>query len=493
MAQRVTSVSSYFASSQPSCIAAVPTDSEHLIIGTYSLEKIPGCDFSDDDSDDENEEACRQEEGDAGERRQNRFGELLMWRSDGVQQLMYFNCGILDIAFSPHDPDRMYAATSTGSILYLRVRRNKRSMIAMEGFDMFMVVEIQVFKTNILILDLEFHPIHKNIVGITTSTGSISLLNIQGLDDPTIDSTIPMYRPTTPSFTITIAELYRTTLEAWTLTFAPNGSALYFGSDDSTLGTAHLQPASRLFFTPVSPDHHPDIVGPQRLSQRRFAKQNPVLTAQTTSLLSAPASVISRTHTAGVTSILPLHAQGPNSILLTGSYDDRIRVVRPSRKPVARTLAERDLGGGVWRLKMIEQEGGGGDEKRWLVLVACMFAGAKVVDVRCKNWRQAVEGQGEGDGGFEIAVVAEFTEHESMCYGAEVVKSEQEKKVEGRGREVVSTSFYDKLVAAWEFGGKEGSSDVEEEVEEAEEGDEDEYGDVEEEGDEHEDEGVDKS
>jgi diphthamide biosynthesis protein 7 len=59
---------------------------------------------------------------------------------------------------------------------------------------------------------------------------------------------------------------------------------------------------------------------------------------------------LTMTHEAGVTAILPL----ANDLLITGSYDDNIRLI--AAPPVGRrqVAAELNLGGGVWRLRMLD-------------------------------------------------------------------------------------------------------------------------------------------
>ena len=67
----------------------------------------------------------------------------------------------------------------------------------------------------------------------------------------------------------------------------------------------------------------------------------------------------SKTHMAGVTAILPLQTVfDKEQVLLTGSYDEFVRVLLPvkgSTRP--KILAEERLGGGVWRLKVLDVVG----------------------------------------------------------------------------------------------------------------------------------------
>lgn len=159
-----------------------------------------------------------------------------------------------------------------------------------------------------------------------------------------------------------------------------------------------------------------------------------------------------RHHTAGVTSILPLPVPliDDAPILLTGSYDEGLRVYHASRR--GEVLAEESLGGGVWRLQLLNMTKspevnavGETQEQSFLVLASCMHAGTRVVRVTLKQQDESPE--------WGIEVLAEFTEHESMNYASDVWK--------GRGSEAssestgpsellcVSSSFYDRRVCVW--------------------------------------------
>ncbi|KAI5309882.1 hypothetical protein KEM55_002217 [Ascosphaera atra] len=154
-----------------------------------------------------------------------------------------------------------------------------------------------------------------------------------------------------------------------------------------------------------------------------------------------------RLHTAGVTAILPLTRStsgsgSPAEVLLTGSYDECVRVYKSSHMPRERgVLAEECLGGGVWRLQLLsEQE----DEKvkSYLVLASCMHAGTRVIQV---NYSMDTDT-------WEINVLAQFTEHESMNYASGIHKTASDvigRAGKGRHLVCVSSSFYDKRLCVW--------------------------------------------
>lgn len=140
-----------------------------------------------------------------------------------------------------------------------------------------------------------------------------------------------------------------------------------------------------------------------------------------------------RIHQAGVTAILSLTP----GILATGSYDDHLRIIKlpdqNTRRP--EVLHEINLGGGVWRLKLLEPLPSSTSKKFSVrVLVSCMYAGAFVV---------VLNGGPEAED-WSVGTIAHFVEHESMNYGADVQPG-----AENEARTIVSCSFYDRRLCLW--------------------------------------------
>ena len=155
-------------------------------------------------------------------------------------------------------------------------------------------------------------------------------------------------------------------------------------------------------------------------------------------------------HEAGVTAILPLPVlnHGLGELLLTGSYDDYVRVyttydTRPiAKNTTGKALAELKIGGGVWRLKFLDAPRQVNDRDgrvKLKVLASCMHAGARILEVT----------RAGSDGQWEIGILGSVTAHESMCYGSDVQPTED--SVGDGERVCVSTSFYDRLVCVWRF------------------------------------------
>ena len=159
--------------------------------------------------------------------------------------------------------------------------------------------------------------------------------------------------------------------------------------------------------------------------------------------------------------------------ILTGSYDEALRLfIYDSTTAKNRLVTEAQLGGGVWRLKLMdeyvesiprEESNGAGcaameprETNHFLVLASCMHAGVKILRITytaqyCSLPKDTL-GYEElvANMGWQIEVVAQFTAgHESMVYCCDFRTEEAEL---GPGSyTIVSTSFYDKQVCVWGF------------------------------------------
>ncbi|KAI9707223.1 MAG: hypothetical protein M1836_000183 [Candelina mexicana] len=251
---------------------------------------------------------------------------------------------------------------------------------------------IQYFTSETVVLALAFHPEIPDLIGVSLSSGEIALCQTQTqAKKPSVVLKLPAH-----------------SLEAWTVIITETnfdesgGDILYSGGDDSAL-CAHAV-------------RSPNVIREvQQIESRRYE----------------------RAHGAGVTAIVPLPLY---PILLTGSYDDHVRVFNPQDSKV---LAEAKIGGGVWRLKMLspyktirmEEEG-----TSFRVLASCMHAGARIL--RVSRSRR---------GAWAIEVVAKFEEHGSMNYGSDAQPPRREFLRDHAHVTCVSTSFYDKLLCVWRY------------------------------------------
>ena len=228
---------------------------------------------------------------------------------------------------------------------------------------------------------------------------------------------------------IPTVEIVEHELEAWICAFSADGNAVFSGGDDSKLVFAKPKELTLGFDTEVKGEGEGEQEGEERERER-----NDVVWEDR------------KIHGAGVTAILPLKEEdvGEEDLVITGSYDDHIRLLHLPHVGRRTVKAELDLGGGVWRLKLLSatkspkiSDSETGDEIVITILASCMHAGARIL---------ALKKGADGEWRFEI--LARFEEHKSMNYGSD--SREVGEGEEGRWT-VVSTSFYDRLCCLWRF------------------------------------------
>lgn len=262
------------------------------------------------------------------------------------------------------------------------------------------VALLQLYPASILILSLAWHPSlgTRTAVAVSLSDGQVATFD---------------HEAQSPEATLKSIQAHE--LEAWTVawsssTRADGRSSLYSGGDDSAL-CKHLTDS-----WPVHSASDQEVSRDQLLSRDR------------------------KTHGAGVTAILPigLVEEGGEEVLMTGSYDEFIRVLAlPTGRRPSRILAEKRLGGGVWRLKRVESRPSDpAADSQFRVLASCMHAGARVLEVRRSK-----------EGIWTIVVIAEFEELESMNYASDV--QPRSTRDHTNVTTIVSSSFYDRKLCVW--------------------------------------------
>ena len=316
---------------------------------------------------------------------------------------------VLDLHFWPHDESILSIATSTGTLASYRIHKESSSEPVIAH-----VATLRIAPPSTLNLAFTFHSDRSsNLFASTLSTGEVVVGRNLITDDPSERD-------------IEVAVVLNHDLEAWTAAFDWDGTGIFSGGDDSIF---------------------------QFISGLNDLVQDSSSSVQSLSLESGPDPTRRdrRSHSAGVTAILPLSSD----LVLTGSYDDYIRLIRTSPRP--RVLVEENLGGGVWRLKVVRKlldiastsVEGLGTNSAFIILASCMHAGARIVRVESK------------EGEWSIDVLAKFEEHESMNYGSDIqpLKSDQVGNDE-MARTVISTSFYDKRLCMWRWSGAEEQSNA---------------------------------
>lgn len=253
---------------------------------------------------------------------------------------------------------------------------------------------------DVLFLQCAWHPSRSHVIGITTSTSLVRLLTLDDnwciADSTDLD--------------------IENSLEAWSIAFSPSNTnnnevieavSIYSGGDDSIM----------------------------RYTSRSWAKDGSLRDSTY-----APITVFNK-HDAGVTAILPLplvRGEG-GRVVMTGSYDDTLRIFliedlsRSFGAQKVKQVGDINLGGGVWRLNLIdvsERE----NSTRVRVLASCMHAGARIVELHILE-----------DNSCRVHVLARFEEHASMNYASDF------KLADNNTLRCVSSSFYDKLLCVWDY------------------------------------------
>lgn len=229
---------------------------------------------------------------------------------------VHLDYAILDLHFTPFRKGIFAIATSLGTVCLCTMNIQGTGPIEI-------VNSYEIFPISSLVLSLAWNRelSHSDTIAASSSDGRIAIFDSK-------------YQP---PMTYTKTEAH--SLEAWTLAWTSKGAEddlrpeLYSGGDDSVLCRHGLsvRPVSGSLDEGNIPSHRYDFQAPFRDT---------------------------KTHMAGVTAMLPLqpvfHGE---QILLTGSYDEYVRVLMPidgySRPKI---LAEERLGGGVWRLKILDFE-----------------------------------------------------------------------------------------------------------------------------------------
>ena len=314
---------------------------------------------------------------------------------------------ILDLHFSKHDDTTLAVATSEGSVcIYRLILANEASLAA--------VSVVKLFEPSILVLSLAWYPTFEMPVGERSSVIAVS----------SSDGQVAVFhnmRHTEDNQAQTLGRSQGHSLEAWTVAWSVKDwevesslAILYSGGDDSLL-CRHSSFGRRLETEGPMADEAQHLYEPSRRDRT--------------------------THNAGVTAILPLSLSTPgeDDCLITGSYDEYVRILAlPNSGGRTKVLAEKQLGGGVWRLKLLDTIYVLGQGTHLLVLASCMHAGARLLKIVLS----------ENKTRWLINVIAKFEEHESMNYASDG-RVESHDGEHSSGYTCVSTSFYDRKLCVW--------------------------------------------
>jgi diphthine methyl ester acylhydrolase len=319
---------------------------------------------------------------------------------------------VLDLHFQPHDGrnDRFAVALSTGELCVFQLSPESLPPVQLKKR-----LRISDIPGDVLFLSCVWHPDATDLIAVTTSTYEVYLISLSKdgatqteRAEPVITHELEAWTAAFSSIVMPFQDLPRSSKEDRIFT-------LYSGGDDSMLRYISCQ-------TSLDPDGR--ITGFELpYPGTQFAAQQ-----------------------AGVTAILPLPFLLPDGseIVITGSYDDTISVlgIQPLHRSQGlrrvKRLADANLGGGVWRLKLVdmtddEATSSGQKACKFKILASCMHAGVRLIVVSVDE-----------ESTWDIQVITRFEEHKSMNYGSDF----QPGRILGP-RRYVSTSFYDKLMCLW--------------------------------------------
>lgn len=215
---------------------------------------------------------------------------------------------VLDLHFTRFRKGVFAIATSKGTVCLCTININGTGPIEILN-------SYQIFSDSSLTLSLAWNRVlsHSDTIAASSSDGRVAIFDTK-------------YQP---PMTYTKTEAH--SFEAWTLAWTSKGAELYSGGDGSELCRHDLS------VRPVSGSLNDGNIPSHRYEFEASVRDT-------------------KTHDAGVTAILPLQPVFHGErVLLTGSYDEYVRVLLPvegGNRP--KVLAEKRLGGGVWRLQILD-------------------------------------------------------------------------------------------------------------------------------------------
>ncbi|KAL1881362.1 hypothetical protein VTK73DRAFT_4369 [Phialemonium thermophilum] len=418
----------------PSCLEFCPAFPSYFLVGTYHLQKDEGS-LGPLGSDEENYRAEGGSPRQSSFEGQKRTGSIVIYQVVDDSFIHIHTelrpSAILDLHFQPASGQQNIFGTvsSTGT---LDIFRFPDPFACSRIFEITHLgtVRIPGLGEEVLFLSFAWHPSLSRTVAITTSRGGVHVLKLS--KDYRVIS-----EPSGPVITHS--------LEAWCVVMSDikPPSEHIVGSDTKHEDVKPGNSCAAQFDVLSGGD---DSTLRYLTCQLQCEGEDDESCAQV-KLPFEPVTV--GRHYAGVTAILSLPGEPAQSshsdLVITGSYDDHIRVF--SITPLHRTggykrvkmLAEANLGGGVWRLRLVRGNTTNSDTGtgwRVLLLASCMHAGARIVELR-----------GSGCESCTIQVLGRFEEHKSMNYASDV----QPDNASGAQRTYVSSSFYDQLICLWRF------------------------------------------
>jgi diphthamide biosynthesis protein 7 len=364
--------------------------------------------------------------------------------------------GILDIKFNNpkcQEGEIFAVASSTGSI---SIFKTERTLASLDDDIMGKIVHLntfQVFPESIVVTSLAWHSSWNGPIAVSNSDGQISILNFHN----------------------NYTELHQNAVinshsksEAWAVAFAMDSDHLHAGSDEYYTMIANTRPLANEFNRFMSEAKGVYSGGDD--SRLRFAmfsrnRAGHTIPGQASTDRHGGGEGLSG-HNAGVTAILPLPLITGigDDILITGSYDDHVRVyVMYDHRPYAadtkpKVLAELNIGGGVWRLTFLEDYTkkdscgrfvhlkGPTEVTRFRILASCMQGGVRVLEVT---------GCLKGEWTIKVVADLKFNTSNDLVYAGDVQPARLSpycrKNEDGEEYVFVSANFYEMQLCLWKY------------------------------------------
>ncbi|KAI9653460.1 MAG: hypothetical protein M1831_006008 [Alyxoria varia] len=424
---------------QPCCLEVYPDRPDVIIVGTYNLvedgspgakvDRSTGTDTGTPEtqlipSDTETRRGSREadessfEEVDVNES-QKRDGSLELFQfQDGRLKAhslaLHLDYGVLDIHYEPR-LQCFGAATSIGSIALFRINHqgeNQDSELSIQY-----VRSICIADPNTVLTCFAWNPERAGSLAIGAASGEVFLVDL-----PVSTTSTQQETPTRHQLWNIVPGQWRQTVlhrhkePCWTVAFSTLERLVYSGGDDSAL-------ISTRYTWDTEAAGATNNTLSQSIGNTHQSSSEPHENPRHACNYDL--------HRAGITAIVPLHrrliqfadeSRDVVEFLATGSYDEcfRILMVQHDRENTKERdptrlftkLLDLPLGGGAWRIKVITQgfmKLSGRTLYVAYILVSCMQAGARVIEVQCDHGSETgYYWKGE--------VVAHYREHGSLVY-----------------------------------------------------------------------------
>lgn len=260
---------------------------------------------------------------------------------------------ILDIQWTPHSElvggDLLAVATSTGILAFYRLQQQQEQPKLVLSH-----VQHITDDDTTLMLSLTWHPVRPGVLGLTLSDGrvcvctstSTSMGTGSGSGSGSTEEDDTAAGLWSQDAAVSLQDVHEHELEAWMMTFTLESLNVLSGGDDMVLQCSHV----------ADDDDDNDDDDESEAEEEEEQKGDEVEDEQHVQKTNKYKTNLlwqnRKLHHAGITAILPLS----ETLVITGSYDDHIRLLQLPKIPGdtrPKLLAELNLGGGVWRLKLL--------------------------------------------------------------------------------------------------------------------------------------------